>query len=93
MAVLGLSETPPATPSSRRRVDGVVHHAFHLADMYLTREAAAYAVICLICGPRGGDDDEASEHEQSPHASKLITKRVSQSPVDPNSLGRKNPSW
>jgi hypothetical protein len=41
MAVLGLSETPPATPSSRRRVDGVVHHAFHLADMYLTREAAA----------------------------------------------------
>ena len=42
MAVLGLSETPPATPSSRRRVDGVVHHAFHLADMYLTREANAY---------------------------------------------------
>ena len=47
MAVLGLSETPPATPSSRRRVDGVVHHAFHLADMYLTREAAAYAVTRL----------------------------------------------
>ena len=32
--------------------------------------------LCLICGPRGGDD-EASEHEQSSHASKLITKRVS----------------
>ena len=29
------------------RVDGVVHHAFHLADMYLTREAAAYAVTQL----------------------------------------------
>ena len=47
MAVLGLSKTIGATPSTRRRVDGVVHHAFHLADMYLTREAAAYAVTRL----------------------------------------------
>ena len=43
--MLGLSKTIDATPSTRRRFDGVVHHAFHLADMYLTQEAAAY-----ICG-------------------------------------------
>ena len=39
--------TTAATPSTRRRFDGVVHHAFHLADMYLTPEAAAYAVTRL----------------------------------------------
>jgi hypothetical protein len=38
-------------------------------------DAHVSACLCLICGPRGGDD-EASEHEQGSHALKLITKRT-----------------
>ena len=40
--MLGLSKTIDATPSSRLHLDGVTHQALHLADMYLTREAAVY---------------------------------------------------
>ena len=49
----------------------------------------AYRCLCLICGPRGGDD-EASEHEQGSHALKLITKRTYVL-AGPLSLSRKNP--
>ena len=45
--VLVLSKTSPATPSSRRHLDGVPHHTLHLTDMYLTPEAAAYVVTRL----------------------------------------------